>query len=85
MNELRSKTLSLFPTLLVCPMSIVGNWQRELQKFAPSLKVMVHHGMERLTGQAFVDEVKKHDVVITTYSLALRDKEHLTRLHGNRW
>ncbi len=74
----RQDTSSLLPTLLVCPMSIVGNWQRELQKFAPSLKVMVHHGMERLTGQAFVDEVKKHDVVITTYSLALRDKEHLT-------
>ncbi len=64
-------------TLVICPMSIVGNWQRELQRFAPSLKVMVHHGVERLSGQAFVDEVKKHDVVITTYSLALRDKEHL--------
>ncbi len=64
-------------TLVICPMSIVGNWQRELQRFAPSLKVMVHHGTERLSGQAFVNEVKKHDVVITTYSLALRDKEHL--------
>ncbi len=64
-------------TLVICPMSIVGNWQRELRRFAPSLKVMVHHGMERLSGQAFVDEVEKHDVVITTYSLALRDKEHL--------
>ena len=64
-------------TLVVCPMSIVGNWQRELQRFAPSLKVMVHHGAERLSGQAFVDEVEKHDVVITTYSLVLRDKEHL--------
>jgi SNF2 family DNA or RNA helicase len=68
---------SLCPTLLICPMSIVGNWQRELQRFAPSLKVMVHHGAERLSGQAFADEVEKHDVVITTYSLVLRDKEHL--------
>lgn len=64
-------------TLVICPMSIVGNWQRELQRFAPSLKVLVHHGAERLSGQEFVAEVKKHDVVITTYSLALRDKEHL--------
>src|SRR5436305_13427016 len=31
------------PTLVICPMSIVGNWQRELQRFAPSLSVMVHH------------------------------------------
>ena len=75
-RETQQKASSL-PTLLICPMSIVGNWQRELQKFAPSLNVMVHHGTERLSGQAFVDEVKKHDIVITTYSLALRDKEHL--------
>ncbi|GAC1423660.1 MAG: hypothetical protein NVSMB54_05160 [Ktedonobacteraceae bacterium] len=76
-RETQQKASLLHPTLLICPMSIVGNWQRELQKFAPSLKVMVHHGMERLSGQAFVDEVQKHDIVITTYSLALRDKEHL--------
>src|SRR5204862_3061778 len=34
------------PTLVICPMSIVGNWHRELQRFAPSLSVMVHHGAE---------------------------------------
>ncbi len=68
------------PSLVICPMSIVGNWQRELQRFAPSLTVMVHHGTERLSGEAFVAEVGKHDVVITTYSLALRDKEHLSAI-----
>ncbi len=65
------------PTLLICPMSIVGNWHRELQRFAPSLRVMIHHGHERLSGQAFEDEARQHDIVITTYALALRDKEHL--------
>ncbi len=69
------------PSLIVCPMSIVGNWHRELQRFAPSLSVMIHHGAERLTGPAFEEEVHKHDVVITTYALALRDKEHLS--HSN--
>ncbi len=69
------------PTLLICPMSIVGNWQRELQRFAPSLSVMVHHGHERLSGEAFVEEARQHDLVITTYSLALRDKEHLGLLN----
>lgn len=68
------------PSLIVCPMSIVGNWHRELQRFAPSLSVMIHHGAERLTGPAFAEEVGKHDVVITTYSLALRDKEHLSHI-----
>ena len=74
-REQQQKNAPLHPTLLICPMSIVGNWQRELQRFSPSLKVMVHHGVERLSGQAFADEVKKHDIVLTTYALALRDKE----------
>jgi len=71
------KQEQLNPTLLICPMSIVGNWHREIQRFAPSLSVMVHHGHERLSGAAFEEEARRHDVVITTYSLALRDKEHL--------
>jgi SNF2 family DNA or RNA helicase/intein/homing endonuclease len=66
------------PALLICPMSIVGNWHREVQRFAPSLKVMIHHGHERLSGEAFAQEAKQHDIVITTYALALRDKEHLS-------
>ncbi|HEY6540994.1 MAG TPA: SNF2-related protein, partial [Ktedonobacteraceae bacterium] len=65
------------PTLLICPMSIVGNWHREVQRFAPSLKVMIHHGHERLSGEAFAQEARQHDIVITTYALALRDKAHL--------
>ena len=41
----------LAPTLLVCPMSVVGNWEREAGRFAPSLRVHVHHGRERLAGR----------------------------------
>jgi SNF2 family DNA or RNA helicase len=65
------------PALIICPMSIVGNWHREIQRFAPSLSAMIHHGHERLSGAAFAEEAQKHDIVITTYALALRDKEHL--------
>src|SRR5436305_13361082 len=70
------------PALLICPMSIVGNWHKELQRFAPSLNVMVHHGHERLSGEAFEQEAKRHDIVITTYSLALHDKEHISYIDG---
>lgn len=70
------------PTLLVGPMSLVGNWQREIQRFAPSLKVLVHHGLERLTGPQFIEEASRHDVVISTYALTHRDFEHLS---GVRW
>ncbi|UCE61564.1 MAG: DEAD/DEAH box helicase [Phycisphaerales bacterium] len=72
------------PTLLVVPMSLVGNWQREIARFAPSLSVMVHHGLERLTGDAFVDEAADHDVVISTYGLAHRDLEHLAKVQWHR-
>ncbi len=68
------------PALVVCPMSIVGNWQREIERFAPTLRVMVHHGAERLAGQAFEEQVQRHDVVLTTYSLVHRDMEHLARV-----
>jgi SNF2 family DNA or RNA helicase len=73
-------TPALQPTLLICPMSIVGNWHKEIQRFAPSLSVMVHHGAERLSDQAFIEEALRHDVVITTYALALRDQEHLSAI-----
>lgn len=68
------------PVLIICPMSIVGNWYRELQRFGPSLKVMVHHGVDRLFGRDFEEEARNHDVVITTYSLIYRDEESLSRI-----
>jgi SNF2 family DNA or RNA helicase len=35
------------PTLLVCPTSVIGNWQKEAARFTPDLPVMVHHGVTR--------------------------------------
>jgi SNF2 family DNA or RNA helicase len=72
------------PTLLFAPTSVVGNWLRELQRFAQSLKVMVHHGAERLTGDTFAREAQSSDVVITSYSLAHRDKDEFSRVHWHR-
>ena len=68
----------LQPALLICPMSVAGNWQKELERFAPSLRVLVHHGHNRLAGSHFLQEATKKDVVITTYALAQRDEEHLS-------
>ncbi len=69
------------PTLVVCPMSVVENWRLELQRFGPSLSVMVHHGADRLSGQEFEEEAQKNDLVITTYSLVYRDAEFLCHVH----
>jgi non-specific serine/threonine protein kinase len=71
-------------TLLICPMSLVGNWQREVGKFAPDLRVHVHHGAERAKGKEFTDAVAGADLVITTYALAARDAAELTEITWHR-
>ncbi len=71
-------------TLLFAPASVIGNWTRELERFAPSLRVLAHHGPERKHGEAFVENVKKYDVVITGYALAHRDLEDLKRVMWHR-
>jgi non-specific serine/threonine protein kinase len=78
----RGSRSSVGPTLLVCPMSVVGNWQHEAARFAPSLRVHVHHGGERLTGGEFARRAARSDVVITTYALAARDRDILA---GVKW
>jgi len=72
------------PTLLVCPMSVVGNWQREAARFAPKLRVHVHHGAERARGKAFEREVAASDLVLTTYALLARDAAALRAVPWRR-
>ena len=67
------------PALLVCPTSVVGNWRRELARFAPDLHVLIHHGatraktdLKQLAGQ--------HDVVVSSYALLHRDEKHLSEV-----
>jgi superfamily II DNA or RNA helicase len=68
------------PTLLVCPMSLVGNWQREAARFTPDLRVHVHHGAERLTGDELAAALAGTDLVITTYGIAARDRAALSQV-----
>lgn len=72
------------PTLLIAPMSVLGNWHRELTRFAPELGVHIHHGLDRPQGEAFDRAVASADVVITTYALATRDRDTLSRMEWRR-
>ncbi len=76
----REQGLSQHPSLVVCPTSVVVNWKRELARFAPSLRVLVHHGPQRLRGEEFESALKNYDVVITSYAVMQRDIEFLQRV-----
>ena len=68
------------PTLLICPTSVLNNWEREVNKFASNLSTLIHHGDKRKKGQPFVRQVKDKNLVITSYSLAQRDVKTLQLL-----
>ncbi|HEU0035987.1 MAG TPA: DEAD/DEAH box helicase [Kofleriaceae bacterium] len=65
------------PAMIVTLTSLVGNWQREIKKFAPSLRACVHHGPDRKDRLA---DIAKHDIVITTYPLIARDRDELAEI-----
>ncbi len=69
------------PVLLVCPTSVIGNWQHESARFAPGLAVLVHHGSARAREQAeFLHAAGSHDLVLTSYSLLQRDFATLNQI-----
>jgi SNF2 family DNA or RNA helicase len=70
------------PTLLLCPMSLVGNWQREAARFAPALRVYAHHGRERLREGELAGRLAETDLMVTTYATATRDIDELA---GCEW
>jgi SNF2 family DNA or RNA helicase len=69
------------PVLLVCPTSVVGNWQKEAARFTPDLPVMVHHGTERIRGAAFAQAASRHAIVLSSFSLLHRDFELFRTMH----
>ncbi len=62
------------PSLVVLPTSLIFNWKREAQRFAPQLKLLSLHGKERAEHFPLIAE---HDVVLTTYPLLWRDEAAL--------
>jgi len=69
------------PNLVICPLSVVHNWEAEAQTFTPNLKVLVAHGPNRPTGDELINQISSVDIVITTYGTATRDIKHLAKVH----
>ena len=80
--HLQEKDALESPTLLVCPTSVLGNWEREVRKFGPTLKVLVHHGDKRAKGKVFATAIKGKDLIVTSYALVFRDAKEI---QGVKW
>lgn len=68
------------PALVVCPTSVVSNWRRELQRFAPGFRLLTHQGADRVSGDDFGAALNGVDVVLTSYPLLARDRETMERV-----
>ncbi len=63
------------PTLVVCPATLLGNWEREVQRFAPGLPVRRYHG-----GSRHLDDLAPAEIVVATYGLIRRDRAVLAEI-----
>lgn len=68
------------PILVVCPMSIMLKWAREISAFAPSFKTLLYHGAERPRGDDFIKAIESYDVVITSYQLLCSESAAIRRV-----
>lgn len=72
------------PTLLLCPMSLVANWESEAARFAPDLRVLAYHGPGRARGADLDALLAETDLVVTTYATAMNDIEVLSAIEWER-
>ena len=63
------------PALVICPTSVLPNWRHEAQRFTPALQVLIFHGPQRHNQ---LEMLPQADLVLSTYPLLTRDREHLT-------
>ncbi len=81
----REEQDTVLPTLLIAPTSVLGNWQKEVTRFAPHLTTMIHHGSKRIKKEtAFREECLKYDMVISSYALARKDEKLFRSLEWKR-
>lgn len=80
LSRLQEDGLLTGPVLIVAPLSVVGNWEREFARFNPSLGVSNHLGTQRRGGEELVRWAQSQPVVVTTYDVLLRDVDALRQV-----
>lgn len=90
-NHMKTGQLSLFvsedpleemgqpATLIVLPVSLVHNWEKEIRKFAPSLRSYVYSGARRREKSSLDDIIANYDIILTTYGTVRNDAEELSK------
>jgi len=79
----KNETAATGPTLLIAPTSVLGNWRKEFERFAPHLRTLTHHGPARIKdAREFAAARASCDVVITSFALARLDEK---LLRGQEW
>ncbi|HMD92977.1 MAG TPA: SNF2-related protein, partial [Trebonia sp.] len=73
--HLHRRDMGAGPTLVVCPASLLGTWEREVRRFAPEIPVRRYHGGGRHLQDLAVDEI-----VLVTYGVVLRDSARLAEV-----
>ena len=81
----RNNNSQVAPTLLIVPTSVIGNWQKEIAKFAPHFRSLIHHGSDRSKDASdFQQAIASHDVIITSYTLVRKDAKLFDRVDWQR-
>lgn len=70
-------------SLIVCPTSVLGNWQKEIERFAPSLKVALYYGTQRAKGENFKAFADEYDIILTSYGMTHIDFDELSSVYWN--
>ncbi|MFV2039273.1 MAG: DEAD/DEAH box helicase, partial [Acidimicrobiales bacterium] len=68
------------PTLVLCPLSVVHNWESEAGRFTPGLKIAIVHGSSRPVEEDLLAVARSADVIISTYGTATRDIDTLGQI-----
>ena len=72
------------PTLAVVPLSVVGNWRHEAERFVPELDVRIYHGPDRPSSDKAAEVLSEADLVVTTYGVVRSDIEMLETIRWHR-
>ena len=77
LDQYRNTTGGL-KAIVVCPTTLIYNWQNEVKKFTPSLSFHIHHGNARSRS---AEELQQHNIIITTYGTLRSDIQILLKIH----